>query len=74
MIETTIWLNVPESPFEPSSWRIVQRRIVPTANGPIFAYSFRPEDLDAARWGLYQARRWVKKAERRGSIRALFVR
>jgi hypothetical protein len=73
-VETAIWLNEPAHPADPPEWRITQRRIVTTRNGGTHARSFRPEDLDPARWGLYQARRWVRRMQRRASLREYLTR
>ncbi len=67
-IETAIWLNEPAHPADPPEWRITQRRIVTTSHGGKHAHSLRPEDLDSARWGLYQAKRWGRKMQRRASL------
>lgn len=73
-VETAIWLNEPAHPADPPEWRITQRRIVTTRNGGTHARSLRPEDLDPARWGLYQARRWVRRAQRRSNLREFLSR
>lgn len=60
--ETSVWLNDGPGPLDPPEWKISQRRFIPTAGGGIYAHSLRLEDLDPARWGLYRARQWTKKA------------
>ena len=73
-VETAVWLNDPAHPADPPEWRVTQRRIITTRNGRRNALSLRPEDLDPARWGLYQARRWIRKAQRRANLREFLAR
>ncbi len=73
-VETAIWLNDALHPADPPEWRVTQRRVITTRNGGTHARSFRPEDLDPARWGLYQARRWIRKAQRRANLREFLAR
>lgn len=74
-IETSVWLNPPQNPLGVvAEWKVSQRRIVPTATGPVYSQSLRACDLDDARWGLYQARRFVKRAAKRSPLRSFFLR
>jgi hypothetical protein len=72
-VETSVWLNPPANPLEAAEWRISQRRLIPTPGGPRYSRSLRRVDLDHARWGLYEARRWLKKTERKLRLRSFLL-
>lgn len=73
-VETCVWMNPTSDPAHPCVWTVTQSRLYPVGGEIKNAWSLRFADLDAARWGLYLARRWIRKAERRGALLKLFGR
>ena len=73
-VETCVWANPGSDPAQPCVWTVTQTRLYPMGGGIEHTWSLRAADLDAARWGLVLARRWIRRAERRGALRSLFGR
>lgn len=73
-VETCVWMNPTTNPAHPCVFSVTQCRLFPAGGEVGHTRSLRLADLDAARWGLYLARRWIRKAERRGALRSPFGR
>jgi hypothetical protein len=73
-VETCVWMNPTTNPAHPCVFSVSQSRLFPAGGEVRHTHSLRLADLDAARWGLYRAQKWIRKAERRGALLRLFGR